>query len=139
MAQRGEARTRAWLRWTTNEGNARLNPEYVVYTLFASNYVGIAFARTLHYQFYCWYFFSLPMLFWMASGPTSGANVVTKMGLNLASSTVAMFGIEWAFLTFPATQQSSLMLQLSHAFLLVKIVASNVPPIEIEAPKDKDR
>ncbi|KAL9188536.1 hypothetical protein ACHAXT_006914 [Thalassiosira profunda] len=137
IAQRGEATTRAWLRWTSKEGNARLSPEYVVYTLFVSNYVGIAFVRTLHYQFYCWYFFSLPMLFWMASGLTSGAHAVTKLCLNLASSTIAMLGIEWAFLTFPATPKSSLMLQLSHTFLLVKIAASEVPPIEMECGKEK--
>ncbi|GAB5037775.1 lethal neighbour of tid [Nannochloropsis oceanica] len=29
-----------------------LSPAYVVYTLFVSNFLGVAFARTLHYQFY---------------------------------------------------------------------------------------
>jgi hypothetical protein len=27
-----------------------LNPDFVVYTIFVSNFIGVAFARSLHYQ-----------------------------------------------------------------------------------------
>ena len=34
----------------------------VVYILFTSNFVGMCFSRSLHYQFYIWYYHTLPML-----------------------------------------------------------------------------
>ena len=37
--------------------------------LFTSNLVGMAFARSLHYQFYVWYFYSLPFLLWTTPLP----------------------------------------------------------------------
>ena len=42
---------------TTLPGGAKrtdLAANYIVHTLFVSNFVGVAFARTLHYQFYSW-------------------------------------------------------------------------------------
>jgi alpha-1,3-mannosyltransferase len=32
--------------------------------LFSANLIGVAFARSLHYQFYVWYYHSLPYLLW---------------------------------------------------------------------------
>ena len=37
---------------TSSSGPKRLAPDYIAYTMVVSNFVGIAFARTLHYQFY---------------------------------------------------------------------------------------
>ena len=45
------------------EANA-ISPEHVVTTLMTCNFIGIIFCRSLHYQFYCWYFHSLPFLLW---------------------------------------------------------------------------
>ena len=36
----------------------------VAYTLFLSNFIGILCSRSLHYQFYVWYFYSIPFLLW---------------------------------------------------------------------------
>ena len=33
--------------------------------MFTGNFIGILCARSLHYQFYCWYFCSLPFLLWL--------------------------------------------------------------------------
>ena len=111
--------------WTNNnKDHLQLSPEYIIYTMFVSNYVGIAFARTLHYQFYCWYFYSLPML-------------AIKSTSSITKSVVVMFGIEWAFNIFPATESSSTILQLSHLFLLTQILLAEVPSITVEANKKK--
>eukprot|EP00350_Pseudokeronopsis_sp_OXSARD2_P013133 CAMPEP_0170568476 /NCGR_PEP_ID=MMETSP0211-20121228/81229_1 /TAXON_ID=311385 /ORGANISM="Pseudokeronopsis sp., Strain OXSARD2" /LENGTH=160 /DNA_ID=CAMNT_0010890391 /DNA_START=406 /DNA_END=884 /DNA_ORIENTATION=- len=40
----------------------RLNPYYVAVTMFTCNFFGIICARSLHFQFYSWYFHSLPLL-----------------------------------------------------------------------------
>ena len=143
-AQRGDTNTREWLCWAhtrswmqANGDNLQLSPEYVIYTLFVSNYIGIAFARTLHYQFYCWYFHALPMLHWMAT-PSSNATP-TRMAFSLTTSIMAIFGVEYAFNAFPATEKISMILQLSHAFLLIKIFISRVPPIVAKKGKKKSK
>lgn len=124
--QRGRTETREWMCWTKKrDDNMRLSPEYIIYTMFVSNYIGIVFARTLHYQFYCWYFHSLPAMHWMATESP-------KTIFNVLSSLTAILGIEYAFNTYPATGASSMMLQLSHLFLLVKIFLAGVPPITLE-------
>ena len=130
VAQRGIAATREWMSWTISNKHSslKLSPEYIMYTMFVSNFVGIAFARTLHYQFYSWYFYSLPMLHWIA---TIGTSYQSKdVVISLIMSTISIAGVEFAFNVYPATWLSSLVLQVSHGFLLIKIYTSNIPRIE---------
>lgn len=77
-------------------------------TLLGCNYIGIVVSRTLHYQFYVWYFHSVPMLLWAAPLPTP-----VRLLLWL--------GIELAFNVFPATAASSALLQVCHWVLLVAL------------------
>jgi alpha-1,3-mannosyltransferase len=129
VSQRGRANTREWLCWKKcTENNLHLSPEYILYTMFASNYIGIAFARTLHYQFYSWYFHALPMLHWLASMHSTPSKGIPGM---CCQNIVAIFAVEYSFNVFPATEKSSLVLQLSHAFLLVKIFFAGEPSIAV--------
>lgn len=129
MAQRGHAKTIEWMCWTNGRGSAptTLSPDYVIYTMFVSNFIGIAFARTLHYQFYSWYFCSLPMLHLIATDMTQ-SSVMTCV--SLGSSIASIIGCEYAFNVYPATEMSSIVLQTSHVLLLFKISYSQVPTIE---------
>ena len=89
----------------------RLHPSYIAYTLLVSNFIGVVFARTLHYQFYSWYFHALPFLLWI-----SDRSWFWK-GLTLV-------GIEYAFNVFPATAASSAVLQLCHLIILWGLLKS---------------
>uniref|UniRef100_A0A1I8C2H5 dolichyl-P-Man:Man5GlcNAc2-PP-dolichol alpha-1,3-mannosyltransferase n=1 Tax=Meloidogyne hapla TaxID=6305 RepID=A0A1I8C2H5_MELHA len=40
----------------------RLDTHDILFALFTANLIGITFARSLHYQFYCWYYHSIPYL-----------------------------------------------------------------------------
>ncbi|KAL7488121.1 hypothetical protein ACHAW6_013726 [Cyclotella cf. meneghiniana] len=136
VAQRGQAKTREWMCWKKKNSNSdanniltKLSPEYVIYTMFVSNFIGVAFARTLHYQFYSWYFHSLPILHWIATiGSSTSCSMM--MIFSLIVSTISIFGVEYAFNVYPATKTSSMVLQTSHALLLIKIFRSNIPIIE---------
>ena len=109
------------------------SPEYIAYTLLVSNFIGIAFARTLHYQFYSWYFHAVPYLLWFHdSTRTDNDNkenvaVKTLPVSRLLVRIGILLGIETAFLTYPATAWSSALLQVCHLAVLWQIR----PPKEI--------
>ena len=84
-----------------------LSPENILSTLFVSNFIGICCARTLHYQFYCWYFSALPFLLWR------------ETPYYLPICLVLLGGVEYAFLTYPATSLSSIILQFAHWSILI--------------------
>jgi len=108
--------------------NTRLSAHFILTTLFTSNLIGIAFARTLHYQFYAWYFHQLPFLLYHAAVPGWAA---------LASLAV----VEGCYLTFPATAISSGALCFVHALLLVSLYVAPVPLafVGLETVKERER
>jgi alpha-1,3-mannosyltransferase len=115
-----------------------LTPADVFSAMAEGNFIGIVFARSLHYQFYAWYFHSLPALLWSVGGArgrsrrgetashTGGgmdggfrrrrkafAVVVARVG--------AMGAIEWCWNAYPSTPTSSLVLFATHAALLLSL------------------
>jgi alpha-1,3-mannosyltransferase len=88
---------------------------------FTCNFIGVVFSRTLHYQFYSWYFFSIPALCVFASFPRPSV-----LGISIPFVEIAILSaIELAFNTYPATAASSLVLQLAHAVLLYALLKQN--------------
>ncbi len=91
-----------------------LQPSFVAVTILVSNFIGIVFARTLHYQFYSWYFHSIPLLLWHIQVPD-------------AVRVAVWLGIEIAFNFYPATPASSLLLQLCHLIIIVGLYLAPTP------------
>ncbi|KAF2365286.1 Glycosyltransferase ALG3 [Trinorchestia longiramus] len=73
--------------------------------LFCSNFIGMVVSRSLHYQFYVWYYHSLPYLAWCTALP-----IVYKL--------LVLGVLELAWNTYPATWWSSGLLHLCHWTLL---------------------
>ncbi|KAI9571282.1 mannosyltransferase [Boletus coccyginus] len=85
-----------------------VSADYVATVLMTSNLIGILFARSLHYQFYSWYFQHLPFLAQR-----------TKYPLLLQLAIIA--GIEYAWNVFPSTSLSSGVLLASNCALVLGI------------------
>lgn len=80
-----------------------------VYPLFVANFIGIIFSRSLHYQFYIWYYHTLPYIAWCTNYKT--AFKLTILGV-----------IELCWNTYPSTVYSSAALHVCHIALLYGIL-----------------
>ncbi|CBQ71473.1 related to Alpha-1,3-mannosyltransferase [Sporisorium reilianum SRZ2] len=78
----------------------------VLCTAFTSNVIGILCSRSLHYQFYSWYFHQVPLLLWFSKLP-----VILKLLLPVA--------LEWCWNVFPSTHLSSQVLLACHVVLVL--------------------
>lgn len=47
----------------------KLSNDFVISVMFISNYIGICFSRSLHYQFYVWYYHTFPFILWSSKLP----------------------------------------------------------------------
>jgi len=89
----------------------QLSSDAIVTIMFYSNFIGICFCRSLHYQFYVWYYHMLIHLFWSTKSPS----IVNLIFLVL---------IEFSWNTYPSTMISSSILHLSHLYLLIQLIIS---------------
>ncbi|XP_035279463.1 dol-P-Man:Man(5)GlcNAc(2)-PP-Dol alpha-1,3-mannosyltransferase [Anguilla anguilla] len=95
----------------------KLTANQMVLVLFTSNFIGMCFSRSLHYQFYVWYFHTLPYLLW-SGGVKKLAHLLRVLILGL---------IELSWNTYPSTIYSSAALHVCHLIILVSLWLS--PPI----------
>ena len=79
--------------------------QLLVLPLFMSNFIGVMFARSLHYQFYVWYYHSLHYLAWITPFPVKIRLLILGV-------------IELCWNTYPSTPLSSLALHTCHGLLL---------------------
>ncbi|XP_009960364.1 PREDICTED: dol-P-Man:Man(5)GlcNAc(2)-PP-Dol alpha-1,3-mannosyltransferase, partial [Leptosomus discolor] len=89
----------------------------IVFVLFSSNFLGVCCSRSLHYQFYVWYFHTLPYLLWCT--PTAKLTHMPK---------VLLLGvIELCWNTYPSTVCSSLSLHICHGLVLLQLWYGTAP------------
>ncbi|KAF4665302.1 dolichyl-P-Man:Man(5)GlcNAc(2)-PP-dolichol alpha-1,3-mannosyltransferase [Perkinsus olseni] len=97
--------------------------------LYSSNFIGVAMSRTIHYQFYCWYSFTIPYLL-CRSQWTRNASIDFVIKMAVWGSIEYAYNVPPAsecrslpkgtdFCDNPATPLSSALLQLVHVALLV--------------------
>lgn len=82
--------------------------QLAILPIFLCNFIGIVCSRSLHYQFYVWYFHSLPYLIWF----TNYSVPMKFLLLGLA---------EYSWNTYPSTNWSSFVLHLFHIVLMIGI------------------
>ena len=99
----------------TDPRMAPLDAAHVLLILFSGNFVGIVCARTLHYQFYAWYFQSLPLLLWSVRMPSPLRVLLWAV-------------IETVWNLYPPTAASSLTLLVCHGILLIMLLRRPTDP-----------
>ncbi|CAG8515071.1 367_t:CDS:2 [Rhizophagus irregularis] len=91
------------------ETSKSVTADHIITLMFTSNLIGIIVSRTLHYQFYSWYFHGLPFLLWHC----------TKLPIFLRCLTLII--IEYCWNVYPSTMESSLTLLFFHLIVLINL------------------
>ncbi|VDD81152.1 unnamed protein product [Mesocestoides corti] len=97
----------------------------VLYPMFVSNFIGIAFSRSLHYQFYVWYYHTIPFLLWSVT-PFSNTIRLLLFGL-----------IELCWNVYPSTPLSSAALHACHAAILIGLAVEPLKNTFSRVPKNR--
>jgi len=102
--------------------------QLLVLPLFMCNFIGVMFARSLHYQFYVWYYHTLHYLVWTTGYPVK--HRLLLLGV-----------VEMCWNTFPSTVASSIGLHVSHFIILVGLLGqvSKSCDMTIFTSRDRDR
>ncbi|KAF3793849.1 Dol-P-ManMan(5)GlcNAc(2)-PP-Dol alpha-1-3-mannosyltransferase [Nymphaea thermarum] len=99
-----------------------LSKQHIATLMFTGNFIGIVCARSLHYQFYSWYFYSLPFLLWKTPFPS-------YIRLLLFA------GVELCWNVYPSNAYSSVLLLTIHLAILCGLwIAPCEPPYQDTDP-----
>ena len=101
-------------------------PGQIAATLFESSLAGIVFSRTLHYQFYVWFFHQLPFVLYFScwhGGAHRGSWSIWHVW-----KLAVLAGIEYAFNVYPSTSQSSLVLVAALLLTQLAVLTCSDPP-----------
>lgn len=136
----------------------------IIFILFSSNFLGVCCSRSLHYQFYIWYFHTLPYLLWCT--PTTKLAHMPKyvlsewescllgrvcskprgcisplmLTLSFAPCRVLLLGvIELCWNTYPSTVCSSLSLHVCHGLILLQLWYGTAPTPVMHTPSSSRR
>lgn len=89
--------------------------QMLVFVLVTCNFIGIVCSRSLHYQFYVWYYHTLPFLLWNTL--YSGALRLTLLGV-----------IEFCWNVYPSNSYSSATLLFCHLVILFGLFNNRTLP-----------
>eukprot|EP00474_Spongospora_subterranea_P010641 CRZ11099.1 hypothetical protein [Spongospora subterranea] len=92
----------------TAKHRIHLDPSHILDILFVSNFIGITFSRTIHYQFYTWYGHHLAWL-------------LLRTQLPLYVQITLWTTIELVYNVYPPRASASIVLQLAHIVLLLAL------------------
>eukprot|EP00921_Rhytidocystis_pertsovi_P015814 GHVQ01025070.1.p1 GENE.GHVQ01025070.1~~GHVQ01025070.1.p1 ORF type:complete len:534 (-),score=24.86 GHVQ01025070.1:1496-3097(-) len=95
--------------------DTHLSSDGILYVMISSNVIGILFARSLHYQFYSWYFHCVPWIVMTAPIP-----LILKAGI----ATV----LETCWLLYPPNAYVSFILLVVHISLVLLLAV--FPPLQ---------
>lgn len=121
-----------WSRWLNTflpkRFSISVKRDDPILTLFIANFIGVSCSRSLHYQFYVWYYHSLPMLLWATK-----YSVIVKI--------LILGCIEYSWNQFPSTAFSSLLLHASHLLVLAGLFIRHfrVPSASITTNKSNKK
>eukprot|EP01080_Neovahlkampfia_damariscottae_P011390 gene11390-4557_t len=90
-------------------GSNKLESNEILEILFTSNFVGFIFLKSFHYQFYVWYFHTLPFL-------------IHSIQIKNYMKILMFCLIEYCWNVFPSTSQSSMLLQSLHGVIFLNLI-----------------
>lgn len=116
--------------------------------LFTANFIGIALSRSLHYQFYVWYFHTLPYLLWSTpySVPLRYLQEFKRhyhyrtqqiIVLKITFRICILGVIELCWNTFPSTNESSIALHVCHLLIIGGLFVRRNPSKDLNFPVKK--
>lgn len=104
----------------------KLSADFVIFTMFLTNFIGICFSRSLHYQFYVWYYHTFAYLLWS----TNFSNKIR----------ILLFGlVELCWNVYPSTFYSSIALNVCHLTVLFGLWRSLDAPDSTKLIQSSDR